>query len=292
MSKKQKVIDPNREKYWQTNKENNLSYLSEDLIEARRSYFLEGGALNLLESNAPVALGIIINDSPAKKLDDLIQDITEYCFWFHNDPSKKNYWHRTPNITEEFNSFLLSILNGALDEGVAVELFHWLYGETYTPKRQIVLEKDGATLEIDIDIDATETAYDFLCQIPEYFWWGERGGALAALRLKEYFFSVYPKMSEVCFRIDIPDDEEFQDESGITYRRAWVKFNHWFIALLNGYITDYETFKEINEWHCYDLEAFTEFKKELSELKMPDAYYLLEKEITSYPKDHIFELAW
>jgi hypothetical protein len=281
-----------REKYW-IHYRNGLDQLTEKKEQAAYNHFFNGGIVELLESNlAPNGFGTIIENTPAITSDELIQEITDYYFWFKEDESRMDYWHRRPDMVEILSSGYLHLFTSpALNKIVARDLFYWICGRSYELDRKILFEKDDSYSEVNFQIEPNKMSFDLVSHLTDHFWRKERRDRLSAFQVKEYFYSVYPHMDEVCFSIEIPEDEDFEHD-GKSYRKAWVEFNHRFIALLNGYLTDFETFEEIEEWHCYDLEGLEIFKEELSKVKMPPAYYKLEEYILSFEQGHIFELAW
>lgn len=269
-----------REKKWDKYVARWLYDSPKEEVEFRRKYFFEGDVKYLLTDSFEVTLYNVINCSPFDDTNLLVECISEYWFWVLESPSNRDYHEMVPDLNDRFMASMHAIFSykdDNLNPDVCVGLFFWLYGDVYKGDRALRLSYDEKTTTIPISIDIDKLCFDLLDGIIKYLWYRDEGENIYIFKaFIPYFLSIYSKMSPICFGLTLPE-EEFETSNGKKYYRKYWIWNRWLLTTLNGFISEYEEEEDIEELISNDKVTLSNLKEGLSNLEMPDEFYILEE---------------
>ncbi len=279
-----------RDDFWRNFTDVNQSRISSDRLLKERSYFETGDLSDYLTDNDSAAIYIIVNHSPVKNIDEIRQTVIDYWHWLNEDPVNRGPAKAKVSLNEQFSEAIKAIFSDALDVDVAVDLFKWICGEKFEASRTINFSKEGSDYAIQVNMCPEQMCFLFIPYLCGYFWRPvEKNSEQIAIALSDYFLSAYEQCHESFFNVDFSEDVDVGN--GKIVSSSWIKFNHWLLALLNGYTTDFDKYEGFVAGVCFDSASLSEFKNSVDTLKLPTSYEKLLEHIRSYKKDEVISLS-
>ena len=281
-----------REKQWRIEAARLGDDLSDQEFEARRHYFMTGDIDHYIENTDWDQISIVIGYAPFNKAEKLIHNISRYWHWVLEYPETQGGETHKP-LEYRFNLGIMELFNYStnyMSAELCRELFNWLYGDTYEPKRMLTLDDGTKQSTYQFTIDPADIAQKLLSGIIKYLWHRDRvnGVHVDMYRgLIPYFLSAFTHMPALYFGTDLPQKFEFTDKDGNRHFRKYWIWNRWLLTGLNGYITEFEEEEDITELVCHDQQALEELTQGLAKLDLPEEYYQLEEFVHKHKGESI-----
>ena len=253
----------------------------------------------------------------ASNLETLVERLTVFTEWVLEDRS-----HRALKLSE-FNgqddqsldkrfsgvlSCLFGELGNFLSNRVWQEVFSWFYGERFDPNRQFPLTFGKEQWRPELLFNASKYGYakdDFLFNVlsktnfyffrdrkDHYLYREDEGGDYDYFAryklLVGYLLSMFIHLNKACYSLK-RYKRHMKDENGnrVNYW-AWQSRMRIFIANMNGIFYEDELDDNGKPFASRDPELFESFRKEFSQLNLPEEYYRLEQFVIKHGEDYIY----
>lgn len=247
-------------------------------IEAFEEYFFKGDIKLLIEKSERVSFSKIIFFSPVQSFSAMRMVLSEAVRWLLGNKD---------DIQQPLDDYLSAVLNTIispalgyyLSDNVALEMFFWLFGEQFEPKRSCQLIEDEEPVSFEFTVDAELLCLQLLSGMRDLIWEQcDRRDGSRFKALIPYFISFYPHLDPEYFSKTIPHESSFKIGSPVS-RGTYIIQRH-FIASLHGIVTEHDLdddYEELEELVINDAEALEKLKSGLEAISMPNEYYELEK---------------
>lgn len=248
---------------------------TEEELKPYRDYFFLGDIDVAIETGAYTDFGTILFWSPSNNIGDLKKLFIYYWQWFFTDDVNvkiyQGYGFETPK--EYLNSILLNIASWTYYQPpeLMAELFLWVFGEQYDENRVFPIPLGNSNWQPKISISKHSLAFFLLRGIRGYLFTYDNDSIYPKYAyLIEFFLSVFHNIDTRIY-----STKRIDRNTELPFDKSDQRIVRWFIANIEGVITNKEVDKNNGEIPHNNIEKETLLRDGLSKLELSDEYHQL-----------------